>query len=83
MKQYKKYYIIPAEPEILYPYTIENKMIMIKKEATFPKKMNKIIFGAAALALLALLKKNSKNTDDNPTITPAQKAQRTITFYKA
>ena len=45
--------------------------------------MNKIIFGAAALALLTLLKKNSKSTDDNPTITPAQKAQRTITFYKA
>jgi len=44
--------------------------------------MNKIIFGAAALALLALLK-NSKSTDDNPPITPAQKAQRTITFYKA
>jgi hypothetical protein len=32
----------PNEPEILYPYTIENKMIMIKKEATFPKKMNKV-----------------------------------------
>ena len=30
------------EPDILYPYIIENKMIMIKKEATFPKKMNKI-----------------------------------------
>jgi len=30
------------EPDILYPYTIENKMIMIKKEPTFPKKMNKI-----------------------------------------
>jgi len=45
--------------------------------------MNKIIFGAAALALLALLKKNTNKTDDNPTITPAQKAQRTITFYKA
>ena len=32
----------PNEPEILYPYTIENKMIMIKKEASFPKKMNKV-----------------------------------------
>ena len=32
----------PNNPEILYPYTIENKMIMIKKEATFPKKMNKV-----------------------------------------
>jgi hypothetical protein len=32
----------PKEPEILYPYTIENKMIMIKKEQTFPKKMNKV-----------------------------------------
>jgi hypothetical protein len=32
----------PNEPEILYPYKIENKMIMIKKEATFPKKMNKV-----------------------------------------
>jgi len=30
------------EPDILYPYTIENKTILIKKEATFPKKMNKI-----------------------------------------
>ena len=30
------------EPEILYPYTIENKLIMIKKELTFPKKMNKV-----------------------------------------
>jgi hypothetical protein len=30
------------EPDILYPYTIENKMILIKKEATFPKKMNKV-----------------------------------------
>jgi hypothetical protein len=30
------------EPEILYPYKIENKMIMIKKEQTFPKKMNKV-----------------------------------------
>jgi hypothetical protein len=28
--------------DILYPYTIENKMIIIKKEVTFPKKMNKI-----------------------------------------
>jgi hypothetical protein len=31
-----------TEPEILYPYTIENKLIMIKKEPTFPKKMNKV-----------------------------------------
>lgn len=30
------------ESEILYPYTIENKMIIIKKEAKFPKKMNKL-----------------------------------------
>ena len=30
------------ESDILYPYTIENKMIMIKKEANFPKKMNKV-----------------------------------------
>jgi hypothetical protein len=45
--------------------------------------MNKIIFGAVAFALLAMLKKNAKSTDDNPPITPAQKAQRTITFYKA
>ena len=30
------------ESDILYPYKIENKMIMIKKEATFPKKMNKV-----------------------------------------
>lgn len=45
--------------------------------------MNKILFGAAAIALLAMLKKNSTDTDDNPTVTPAQKANRTITFYKA
>ena len=30
------------ESDILYPYTIENKMILIKREATFPKKMNKV-----------------------------------------
>jgi len=30
------------ESDILYPYKIENKMILIKKEATFPKKMNKV-----------------------------------------
>jgi hypothetical protein len=30
------------EPDILYQYTIENKSIIIKKEATFPKKMNKV-----------------------------------------
>lgn len=46
--------------------------------------MNKIIFGAAAaLALLALLKNNAKHNDDNPVVTPAQKADRIITFYKA
>lgn len=45
--------------------------------------MNKILFGAAAIALLALLKNNAKHNDDNPVITPAQKADRIITFYKA
>jgi hypothetical protein len=30
------------EIDIMYPYTIENKMILIKKEVTFPKKMNKV-----------------------------------------
>lgn len=45
--------------------------------------MNKILIGAAALALLALIKKSSKDLDNNPPITPAQKADRTITFYKA
>jgi uncharacterized protein YneF (UPF0154 family) len=45
--------------------------------------MNKLLIGAAAIAVLALLKKSSKQLDDNPPITPAQKAERTITFYKA
>jgi hypothetical protein len=45
--------------------------------------MNKLLIGAAALALLALIKKSSKDLDNNPPITPAQKADRTITFYKA
>ena len=45
--------------------------------------MNKLLIGAAALALLALIKKSSKDLDNNPPITPAQKATRTITFYKA
>jgi hypothetical protein len=45
--------------------------------------MNKIIFGAAAIALLAMLKKKSTDTDNNPTVTPAQKETRIITFYKA
>jgi hypothetical protein len=30
------------EPDILYPYTIDNKMIIIKKDTSFPKKMNKV-----------------------------------------
>lgn len=45
--------------------------------------MNKLLIGAAALALLALIKKSTKDLDNNPPITPAQKADRTITFYKA
>ena len=45
--------------------------------------MNKIFLGAVALALLAWVKKNPKDRDDNPVVTPAQKADRIITFYKA
>jgi hypothetical protein len=45
--------------------------------------MNKLLIGAAALALLALTKKGSKDMDNNPPITPAQKSDRVITFYKA
>ena len=30
------------EPDILYPYTIDNKMIILKKDTTYPKKMNKV-----------------------------------------
>lgn len=45
--------------------------------------MNKLLIGAAAIAVLAMIKKSAKKTDENPTITAAQKAQRTITFYKA
>ena len=45
--------------------------------------MNKLFIGAAALAVLAMLKKNSTDSDEHPTITPAQKASRTIKFYKA
>ena len=45
--------------------------------------MNKIFIGAVALALLALVKNNAKDKDDNPIVTPAQKADRIITFYKA
>ena len=45
--------------------------------------MNKLLIGSAALALLALIKKSTKDLDNNPPITPAQKADRTITFYKA
>jgi hypothetical protein len=47
--------------------------------------MNKILIGAAALAvLLAYSKKGKQDMDDtNPAITPLQKRDRTITFYKA
>ena len=47
--------------------------------------MNKILIGAAALALLlAYSKKGKQDMDDtNPAITPLQKRERTITFYKA
>lgn len=47
--------------------------------------MNKILIGAAALAvILAYSKKGKQDEDDsNPGITPVQKRERTITFYKA
>ena len=45
--------------------------------------MNKIFFGAAALALLALISKKSTDKDDNAPVTAAQKENRLITFYKA
>lgn len=45
--------------------------------------MNKLFFGAAALALLALISKKGTNKDDNAPVTAAQKANRVITFYKA
>jgi len=45
--------------------------------------MNKIFIGAVALAFLALVKKNETKKDDNPDVTPAQKADRIITFYKS
>ena len=47
------------------------------------KAMNKIFIGAVALAFLALVKKNETKKDDNPDVTPSQKADRIITFYKA
>ena len=47
------------------------------------KAMNKIFIGAVALAFLAWVNKDPKDKDDNPTVTPAQKADRVITFYKA
>jgi hypothetical protein len=45
--------------------------------------MNKLFFGATALALLALISKKGTNKDDNAPVTAAQKATRVITFYKA
>lgn len=45
--------------------------------------MNKLLLGAAALAILAWVKNDPKDKDDNPGVTPAQKADRVITFYKA
>jgi hypothetical protein len=45
--------------------------------------MNKLLLGAAALAFLAWVKNDPKDKDENPQVTPAQKADRVITFYKA
>ena len=45
--------------------------------------MNKLFFGATALALLALISKKGKDKDDNAPVTAAQKSTRVITFYKA
>jgi len=45
--------------------------------------MNKLLLGAAALAFLAWVKNDPKDKDYNPEVTPAQKADRVITFYKA
>lgn len=45
--------------------------------------MNKIYFGAAALAIFALISKKRTDKDDNAPVTAAQKANRIITFYKA
>jgi hypothetical protein len=44
--------------------------------------MNKIIIAAVAITVLAMIKTNSTQTDENPVVTPAQKAGRIITFYK-
>jgi hypothetical protein len=45
--------------------------------------MNKIIIAAVAITVLAMIKTKSQDKDDNPPVTPAQKADRIITFYKA
>ncbi|MCF8292507.1 MAG: hypothetical protein K9I70_01740 [Chitinophagaceae bacterium] len=45
--------------------------------------MNKIFFGAAALAILALMSKKGTDKDDNAPVTAAQKENRVITFFKA
>jgi hypothetical protein len=47
------------------------------------KAMNKIIIAAVAITVLAMIKMKAQDKDDNPAVTPAQKADRIITFYKA
>ena len=41
-----------------------------------------MIIAAVALAVLVMIKTNAQDKDDNPAVTPAQKADRIITFYK-
>jgi hypothetical protein len=55
----------------------------IQQRNTNTKAMNKLLLGAAALAFLAWVKNDPKDKDENPQVTPAQKADRVITFYKA
>ena len=55
----------------------------IQQHNSNTKAMNKLLLGAAALAFLAWVKNDPKDKDDNPQVTPAQKADRVITFYKA
>ena len=45
--------------------------------------MNNIFTAIAAIALLAVLKQQSKDSEENPEVTPGQKAERIVTFYKA
>jgi hypothetical protein len=45
--------------------------------------MNQLFIAAVVLAVLATIKTNADDKDDNPAVTPAQKTDRIITFYKA